>query len=111
MSINLLGRVLGILGTPRASRARRKSFFRPESLPERCLPSITIAINYTYDSGKFFTPARKAAVEQAAKDIGSKLTDHLLEINNKTFDPYFARTNTWTAQFENPATADIVRLP
>src|SRR4051812_2800010 len=107
MSLNLRGWVLGILGRSRAGRPGRKSFFRPESLQERCLPSITIAIDYTYDSGKFFTPARKAAVEQAAKDIGSKLTDHLLEINNQSFDPYFARTNTWKAQFENPATGDI----
>jgi hypothetical protein len=59
--------------------------------------SITIALDYTYDTGHFFdTQAKKDVLQLAASTLSSALNDTLLPIVP-------GGVNTWTAQFPNPS--------
>src|SRR4051794_34543814 len=79
--------------------ARRPS--RPlalEALESREVPALLIQFDYSHDTNGFFTdPARRAALEQAAADIGSHITSPLAPITP-------AGGNYWTGTFFNPAT-------
>jgi hypothetical protein len=59
---------------------------------------VSIALNYTYDTNNFFnTQARRDLLQLAADVLASRLDDTLTAIQP-------SGTNTWSAQFSNPAT-------
>ncbi len=64
------------------------------------LAALTIKIDYTYDTGNFFsTPERKAAIEGVAKFFGDLIQDNLLRIDAADFP-----SASWTANLTHPAT-------
>jgi hypothetical protein len=82
------------------------SLFRPglESLEARDVPSVTVRLDYTYDTSGFFQdPARRAAVERAVAQIAPLAQDNLAPI-------VASGVNTWQAQFYNPASEQTVTL-
>lgn len=59
--------------------------------------AISVAFDYTYDSGGFFADStRKNLLQAAANEIGSRLADTLAPINPGS-------GNAWRATFFNPA--------
>jgi hypothetical protein len=84
---------------PRRSR-RRVPTLQP--LEQRCLLSINITIDYSYDTNQFFnTPDKRDLIQQAADVVTSALNnDHLTAISP-------TGSNTWSASFANPATGAI----
>lgn len=73
-------------------------------LEPRRLLSITLQLDYTYDTQGFFSdPARKAALEYAAQQVGSLLND--------TFSAVSASgANTFSINFTNPGTGNPVTV-
>ena len=82
-----------------SGRPRSRRFSRPilERLEDRLTLSVTIEINYTYDSSGFFTtnPQAKTVLQEAATMLGSHLEDNLAAIVP-------SGGNTWTATTFNP---------
>lgn len=77
--------------------ARRRTVPCLARLEERALLSITINIDYTYDTSNFFnTPDKKAVMQAAANYVASELNDNLPAIQP-------AGGNTWTANFPDPS--------
>lgn len=72
-------------------------------LESRICPAITIRIDYSFDTGFFADPARRAALERAADVIDSRLQDTLAAI---VPDP--AASRTWNAITFNPITGSNV---
>jgi hypothetical protein len=84
----------------RGDRPRRPRRWSPSlsGLEARTLPSITIDIDYSFDTNNFFnTQASRNVLQAAANLIQSELNDHLLAIQPSGMD-------TWTAQFLDPST-------
>src|SRR5438270_1010039 len=83
-------------------RPPRRRSARPgwERLEERLTPSLTIQLDYSYDTLGFFAqnPAAKAVLQQAADILGSQINDSLSAIA-----PNPGAGNTWTATFLNPS--------
>ncbi|AGA29745.1 Calx-beta domain-containing protein [Singulisphaera acidiphila] len=87
----------------RSSDFRKRSRLVPTlgELEERTLLSLTIKIDYTYDSSNFFdTPAKRNVMEAAANSIGSVLNDNLLAIQA-------SGSNSWMAHFPNPSNGQL----
>ena len=76
-----------------------------EQLETREVPSITIQIDYSYDTG-FFTnnPQARAILQQAATDLGNSISANLAAITP-------SGGNSWTASFFNPTTGAPVVVP
>ena len=75
-----------------------------EALEARDVPSVSVRFDYSFDTtGYFNDPARRAAVDQAAAQITSRLQDSLAAIVP-------SGGNSWQAQFFNPATRSTVTL-
>jgi hypothetical protein len=71
---------------------------RLESLEARDVPAIAVQIDYSLDTLGFFNdPLRRAILQQAADDIGSRIDTPL-----STIVP--SGGNTWSARFFDPAT-------
>ena len=87
--------------SPRINRAARLSFVTME---DRLLPTVTIAIDYSFDTNNFFnTQAKKDILQLAASTLGASL--------NQTLSPIAAGgSNTWTAQFPNPSTGSTQNI-
>ncbi|HEV8061049.1 MAG TPA: matrixin family metalloprotease [Gemmataceae bacterium] len=86
--------------------AGKKSCCRPrlEFLEERLTLTITIDLDYRFDTSGFFNdPARQAILQFAANTLASRLNDSLSAI-----DP--TGQNTWDAQFPNPETSSEASL-
>jgi hypothetical protein len=73
--------------------------FAPTLVPleDRVTPAVTIRLDYRYDADGFFTPDRRAVLEQVAADIGRRLGDTLAGIAPSGAD-------TWRARLVNPTT-------
>ena len=73
-------------------------------LEERALLSLTIKIDYTYDSSNFFdTPAKRNVMEAAANSIASVLNDNLLAIQasgSEHLDRRFPQPEQWPAHVD-----------
>src|SRR5262249_6773777 len=83
---------------------RRRSHRRVGSVPavqaleERSLLSITIQVDYRYDTANFFNaPAKKQLMQQVADSLAANLNDNLSAITP-------SGGNTWTIDFFNPTT-------
>ena len=75
-----------------------------ETLEARDVPSVSVRLDYSYDTTGFFNaPARRAVLEHAAAQIAPRLQDSLAPIAP-------AGVNTWQAQFYNPGTRATVTL-
>lgn len=69
-----------------------------EALEAREVPALTIAIDYSFDTSGFFTDTtRRAVLEQAAADLGSRIDTPLAAITP-------GGGNSWVESFFNPAT-------
>lgn len=92
-----LARATGLL-SPNSKSARRNSRgLKLENLEPREVPAVAIQIDYSFDTSGFFADAgRRAVLEQAAAEIGSRITTDLPGIAP-------GNGNTWTASFFNPA--------
>ncbi|WP_165074741.1 hypothetical protein [Paludisphaera rhizosphaerae] len=89
-----------------ASVGRKAPRFRPvvQDLEDRRLMTVTIKIDYSYDTSNFFNTTVKRNIMQLAADIlGNRLDDHLSAITP-------SGSNSWTAQFENPATGNTQKI-
>jgi hypothetical protein len=79
---------------------RGRDRLRPEvlRLEERALPSLSIQINYDFDTSHFFdTQAKKDAMQSVADQVAATIDDHLAAI-------VASGTNMWTAFFSDPST-------
>ncbi len=79
---------------------RRRFQMRPElmTLEERALLSLSIEINYDFDTNHFFdTQAKKDSMQAVANQVAATLNDHLAAIVP-------SGTNTWSASFIDPST-------
>lgn len=99
---------LRTLGTSasRSSQARIRSRFVPTlgELEERTLLSLTIKIDYTYDTSNFFdTPAKRSVMEAAANSVASALNDNLLAIQA-------SGSNSWNANFPDPGNGQLTTI-
>jgi Bacterial Ig-like domain (group 3) len=103
---------MGHRNRARARRFGRSSAIGVELLESRCLLSITIQFDYTYDNTGFFAPGSPArsVLEQAGQYLGSHLNDHLLAIPANP-----GTGNSWTASPFDPrninASLSIPDLP
>src|SRR6476620_11523061 len=71
-----------------------------EPLENRTLLSLTVQLDFSFDTGNFFDTAAKRSVLQAAVNAAvAPYGDHLAAIN-----PSPLLDNTWTATIANPAT-------
>ena len=78
---------------------------RLEILEKRLTPTITIDLDYRFDTSGFFTdPARQAILQLAANSLGSRLNDSLSAIVPTV-------SNTWDAQFNAPGSGAPTSLP
>ena len=78
---------------------------RLEILEERLTPTITIDLDYRFDTSGFFNdPARQAVLQLAADTLGSRLNDSLSAIVP-------SGSNTWDAQFNAPDSGAATSLP
>ena len=69
-----------------------------EILEDRTVPAVQVVFNYDFDASGFFADAgRRAVLQQAADAITLQFNDQLSAITP-------GGGNTWTAQFDNPAT-------
>jgi len=69
-----------------------------ETLEDRTLLSVQFLFDYGYDTAGFFSDhSRRDVLEQAASDLGSRLHDRLDDLTS-------GGSNTWTANFIDPAT-------
>jgi hypothetical protein len=93
-------RIAGMIdGRASTSRSRRRRLL-PEvrELEGRALLSLTIRIDYSFDSTNFFdTQAKRDVLQSAANAIASSLNDNLSAIQP-------SGGNTWSANFPNPTT-------
>jgi Ca2+-binding RTX toxin-like protein len=74
-----------------------------EVLETRVLLAVLLQFDYSLDANNFFDPSfpeRRAALEEAGRQISERLEDTLLEIIPHKDDP----GDTWTAIYTNPAT-------
>ncbi|SIN90900.1 Calx-beta domain-containing protein [Singulisphaera sp. GP187] len=99
---------LRTLGTSalRSSQARIRSRFVPAlgELEERTLLSLTIKIDYTYDTANFFdTSAKRSVMEAAANSVASVLNDNLLAIQA-------SGSNSWRANFPDPGSGQLTTI-
>jgi hypothetical protein len=78
-----------------------------EALEDRLAPSITIQIDYSYDTNNFFNghANRQAILQLAVNKLTSRLGDSLEAI---VPDP--AAGDTWTATFTDPVTGQVDSL-
>jgi hypothetical protein len=68
-------------------------------------PSVTIAIDYSFDSSHFFdTQAKKDLMQLAADTVAVDLNDSLAAVTP-------AGQDTWTADFPNPSTGATQSIP
>jgi hypothetical protein len=77
--------------------------------------AVTIDIDYTYDSGNFFTnnPEAKIALERAAADVGAAITRSLPAVTTSTFTGTSGSGTVqiqWGLQLTNPTTGMAVTL-
>ncbi|HID23256.1 MAG TPA: hypothetical protein EYP14_12755, partial [Planctomycetaceae bacterium] len=78
-------------------------------LEDRTLLSVQFFFDYSRDATGFFSdPQRRQVLELAGQQLGSRLNDTLLEINQSTFDNGLYQ---WTAEFTNPATGQADEVP
>ena len=95
--------VPAVLATRKSAPKTRRRVRRPgplalEWLEAREVPAVAVQIDYSFDTSGFFNdPTRRAILQQAATDLGSRLGGSLAGINP-------GGTNTWTTTFFNPAT-------
>jgi hypothetical protein len=88
----------------RHSDAPARARLRAEPLENRDTPSVTIRIDYTYNTSGFFAdPTHRAALERVAAQLGGDLQDNLAAIAPSA-------GNTWNAAFYNSITGATVRL-
>ncbi len=78
----------------------------PETLEARLFPSaLSIVIDYSYDTNNFFDTQEKRDLFQQAADIyAARIVDNLTAISP-------SGTNTWSAEFTDPATGETVQKP
>lgn len=75
-----------------------------ESLEPRVLLSVSIEVDYTYDTNGFFDdPARRVVMEAAADYVSSLFNDSLNAIIP-------GGGNNWRIQFTNPATGSVAEI-
>ena len=76
-----------------------------ETLELRSLPSaLTIVIDYSYDTNNFFdTQEKRDLFQSAANEYAARIVDDLTAIKP-------SGSNTWSAQFTNPATGESVSV-
>ena len=84
--------------------ARRRGRFRIRpvlmTLEERALLSLSIQINYDYDTNDFFnTQAKKDAMQSVANQVAATINDHLAAIVP-------SGTDTWGESFIDPSTGE-----
>src|SRR5579864_709755 len=97
MLFHYLAHILG-RGTHKKRFAQKLTL---ELLESRFTPSITIQLDYSYDTGGFFVghPDRQSLLSTAANALASRLGDSLA-----TITPNAAAGDTWSALFTNPST-------
>ena len=81
------------------TRRRGRYRIQPEvmRLEERAMLSLTIQINYEFDTNDFFnTQAKKDAMQTVANQVAATINDHLAAIVP-------SGTNIWTAAFVDPS--------
>ena len=76
-----------------------------ETLELRSLPSaLTIVIDYSYDTNHFFdTQEKRDLFQSAANEYAARIVDDLTAIKP-------SGSNTWSAQFTNPATGESISV-
>src|SRR5688572_27991521 len=87
---------------PRGARPSGTHFLPSvEALEDRCCPSVTIQLNYDYDTHGFFaSQARRDVVQLAAEVIARYLEDDLEAITPDA-------SQSWVATFNHPGTPRI----
>ncbi|QEL17266.1 FG-GAP-like repeat-containing protein [Limnoglobus roseus] len=86
-----------------SERSNQSDRWAVVELEDRTTPSITLRVDYTYDTNNFFTPDRRVAIERVAAEVGSHLQDTLAAIVP-------SGGNTWQASFFNTITNRTVTL-
>src|SRR5688500_7271120 len=81
------------------TRCRRLGKAMLEPLEGRTLFAISIEFDYSLDDNNFFTPERRALLQQAGDMLTSRFGDQLLAI-----EP--GGGNTWTASIFDPSDVD-----
>jgi hypothetical protein len=78
-----------------------------EALEDRLAPSITLQIDYSYDTNNFFVghANRQAILQLAVDNLSSRLGDSL-----EAIVPNVAAGDTWTALLTDPGTGNQVSL-
>jgi hypothetical protein len=78
-----------------------------ECLEPRLAPSISIQLDYSYDSSGFFIghPDRQSLLGNAANALASRLGDNLAAIV-----PNAGAGDTWTAVFTDPSTGNTTQI-
>lgn len=85
-------------------QSSRPTLLSIEGLEDRLTPTITFQIDYTYDVGGFFNAqSRRDILQMAVGTVGARLADTLTAIAP-------SGGNTWTAQFNNPATGALASI-
>ncbi|MGE3820446.1 MAG: Calx-beta domain-containing protein [Isosphaeraceae bacterium] len=106
MRRSTLGRMLNGRTTTSMTHRRRPTRWRPTvaELEERTLLSLTIRIDYSYDTLNFFnTQAKRDLMQLAANALASHLDDSLLAINP-------SGQNTWEAVFPHPGNGQTIGI-
>ncbi len=86
------------------SRGGLQSVVELERLEPRVLLSVSIDIDYRFDTLDFFgDPARRAVVEAVADDLSAVLQDSLAAIIP-------GGPNEWSLRFNNPSTGELAEL-
>ena len=80
----------------RDARGVRRCTPRLQALEERCLLTITVELNYQFDTSGFFTPAVRALMQEAVNNDTADLGASLQAIAPSGSD-------TWTASFGDPS--------
>src|SRR6266851_2081079 len=86
---------------------RRATPLALEALEDRLAPSITLQIDYSYDTNNFFVghANRQAILQLAVDNLSSRLGDSL-----EAIVPNVAAGDTWTALLTDPGTGNQVSL-
>src|SRR5262245_36826262 len=94
-----LSRLVNKLRTPTCARvAQPPTQLRLEQLESREVPSISILLDYSYDTSGFFNdPNRRAVLQKAVDEVAVRIDQPLGDLTS-------TGGNTWKATFYNPST-------
>lgn len=79
---------------------RKRTRLTFEAFEERLVPALTFQFDYRFDASGFFNdPARRAALERAGQNLGSRIDSNLQAITP-------GGSNSWSAIIFNPGTGE-----